>query len=400
MKNLKLKFLTDFDFKDKNVFMRVDFNVPLRGGKVIDSYRIEKAWPSIRFILERGGRLLLASHLGRPKGKKEPQLSLRPIAEHLSHAYNLEVLFVEDPAGEAPKRLLPGLKSHQVILMENLRFCPGEENQDKSFAQSLAAYTDIYINEGFGISHRLDASVTLLPLLLPQKGLGLQFETEMKKLDVIRAHQAQKPFFVILGGSKLQDKIPLMESLIDQTDEFIIGGLMAYTFLKAMGKSVGQTPIERDFLFKASSFIDRLEGRGKKIHLPIDHIMESQGQVKVWSEENLPPGDIGRDIGPKSLKLFQNRLKQARSVFWNGPMGFFEKEEFRSGTQGLAQALSEQKQAYRLIGGGHSAWAVRSLEKEFDHVSTGGGASLSYLRGESLPGLKSLTSEIPPDSGL
>ena len=397
MKKIKLKFLKDFDFKDKNVFMRVDFNVPLQNGKIIDSYRIEKTLPSIRFILERGGRLLLASHLGRPKGKKEPQLSLKPVAKYLSQTHNLEVLFVEEPKSEAPRRLLPGLKSHQVILMENLRFHSGEENQDKDFARHLADYTDIYINEGFGISHREHTSVTLLPLMLSQKGLGLQFEKEIEKLDIIRFQKAKKPFFVILGGSKLRDKIPLMESLIDQTDEFLVGGLMAYTFLKAMGKAVGQTPVELDFLLKASAFIDRLIGRGKKIHLPIDHIIENKGEIEVWNKEDLPQGAVGRDIGPKSLKLFQDRLKQAHSVFWNGPMGFFEKKEFRSGTQGLAQALSEQKQAYRLVGGGHSALAVREFEKDIDHVSTGGGASLSYLQGDSLPGLKSLVSEIPPD---
>lgn len=397
MKKLKLKLLKDFDFKDKNVFMRVDFNVPLQNGKIIDSYRIEKTLPSIRFILERGGRLLLASHLGRPQGKEEPQLSLKPVASYLSRTHNLEVLFVEEPDSEAPKRLLPGLKNHQVILMENLRFHSGEENQDKEFARHLADYTDIYINEGFGISHRPHTSITLLPLMLSQKGLGLQFEKEMEKLDIIRSQKAEKPFLVILGGSKLRDKIPLMESLIDQTDEFLVGGLMAYTFLKALGKAVGQTPVELDFLSQASSFIDRLISRDKKIYLPIDHIIEDERKVEVWDKGNLPPGAFGRDIGPKSLKLFQDRLKLARFVFWNGPMGFFEKKEFRSGTQGLAQALSEQKQAYRLVGGGHSTLAVREFEKDLDHVSTGGGASLSYLQGENLPGLKSLVSEIPPN---
>ena len=397
MKKLQLRFLKDFDFKDKNVFMRVDFNVPLKNQKITDSYRIEKTIPSIRFVLERGGRLLLASHLGRPEGETDPQLSLRPVAEYLSEVHNLEVLFVEEPDSSAPKRLFPGLKSHQVILLENLRFHPGEEAQDGAFASHLAGYTDIYINEGFGISHRNHTSVVLLPLRLSQKGLGFQFEKEMEKLDIIRTRQAKKPFCVILGGSKLKDKIPLMESLIDQTDEFLIGGLMAYTFLKAMGKSVGHTFVESGFLSKISLFVDRLKVRGKGLLLPRDHIIEHQDRIELWNQEELPSEAVGRDIGPKSLKLFQDRLRQARSIFWNGPMGFFEKEEFQKGTQGLVQAIAGHKEAYRLVGGGHSALATKGLEEDIDHVSTGGGASLSYLQGETLPGLKSLVSEIQND---
>ena len=392
MLKLKLKFLKDFDFKDKNVFMRVDFNVPLQDNQIADSYRIEKTLASIRYILEHGGRLLLASHLGRPGGKKDPRLSLKPVAEYLSETQELEVLFVEEPDSEAPRRLLPGLKNHQVILLENLRFHPGEENQDKHFARLLASYTDIYINDGFGISHRNHTSITLLPKELSHKGLGLQFEAEIEKLNIIKSDRVKKPFIVILGGSKLRDKIPLMESLIDQTDEFCIGGLMAYTFLKAMGKSVGDSFIERDHLSKVSLFIDRIEKRGKKIFLPVDHIIEHQSKLEVLNTDHLPKGAIGRDIGPATLKLFQNRVKQAQSLFWNGPMGLFEKEEFRSGTQGLAQVIAEHKQAYRLVGGGHSALAVREFEKDIDHVSTGGGASLSYLKGDDLPGLKSLFS--------
>ncbi len=394
MKKLQLKSLNDFDFKDKNVFIRVDFNVPLQNRKMVDSYRIDKTMPSVRFILERGGRLLLASHLGRPRGKRDIEFSLKPVAEYLSRTQNLEVLFVEDPESDAPKRLFPGLKKHQVILLENLRFHPGEENRDRHFAKHLASYTDIYINEGFGISHRNHASVTLLPEELSHKGLGFQFETEMEKLDIIKSQKVKKPFLVILGGSKLKDKIPLMESLIDQTDEFCIGGLMAYTFLKALGKSVGDSFVEQDFLSKAGLFIERLEERGKKIFLPVDHIIECEGKARVLNQENIPDKAVGRDIGPATLQLIQKRINEARSVFWNGPVGFFEEEEFRSGTQGLAQAIAEQKKAYRIVGGGHSALAVTGLEKEIDHVSTGGGASLSYLQGDSLPGLKSLLIEV------
>lgn len=398
MKQMKLKSLKDFDFKSKNVFMRVDFNVPFQNKQITDSYRIEKALPSIHFILERGGHLLLSSHLGRPGGRPDSQLSLAPIAEYLSQKQGLDVLFVEEPDSEAPKRLLPGLKDRQVILLENLRFHPGEETHDKQFANHLASYTDIYINEAFGISHRQHCSITLLPDLLYHKGLGLQFEKEMEQLDLIRNQKTKHPFCVILGGSKLKDKIPLMESLIDQTDEFLIGGLMAYTFLKAMGKSVGDTFVESEFLPLVRSFIQRLQERGKRMFLPLDHIVEIQEQTAVISEENLPQKSKGRDIGPKTLDLFQKRIRLAQSIFWNGPMGFFEKDEFCSGTRGLAQAISDNKKAYRVVGGGHSALAVRDFEKEINHVSTGGGASMAYLRGEKLPGLKSLISEVILDA--
>lgn len=395
MNQFQLKSLKDFEFKDKSVFMRVDFNVPLEDKQIKDSYRIEKTMPSIRFVLEQGGRLLLASHLSRPKGLPNPRLSLKPVARYLSQKQGLEVLFVEEPDSLAPQRLLPGLKSHQLILLENLRFHPGEEQKDPDFAKQLASYTHIYINEGFGISHRDHTSITLLPDLLPYKGIGFQFETEIKKLNFIKNNQARKPFVVILGGSKLKDKIPLMEAMIDQTDGFLIGGLMAYTFLKAMGHNVGDTVVERDTLYTVSSFMDRLKERGKKIHLPVDHIIERNGKTQVWNQPSLPSQAVGRDIGPATLKLFQEEILKARSIFWNGPMGFFEKEAFRFGTKGLAQAIAQHKKAYRLVGGGHSAFAVREFEQDIDHVSTGGGASLFYLQGKDLPGLNSLFTKTP-----
>ena len=396
MRKYELKTLRDFDFKDKNVFMRVDFNVPLKGKKIIDSYRIEKAFSSIQYILERGGRLVLASHLGRPKGQATAHLSLKPIAKYLSEIKRLEVFFVEEPDSLLPKKLLRGLKNPQVILLENLRFHEGEESLDKNFAKRLASYTDIYVNEGFGISHRNNSSVTLLPELVSHKALGFQFEKELEKLDVILNQKLKKPFCVILGGSKLRDKIPLMEALLDQADEFLIGGLMAYTFLKAQGKPVGQTPIEEQFLSQVRDFIERLEGRDKKIFLPVDFIMEDQGQIKTVADSAFPESATGRDIGPKTRQIFHERIQTACSIFWNGPLGLFEREEFSMGTQSLAQSIVQNKQAYRVVGGGHSALAVRGFEQEFDHVSTGGGASLFYLQGKGLPGLKSLFSEVSP----
>ena len=386
MNRLKIHHLSDFDLKDKNVFMRVDFNVPLQGQKIIDSYRIKKTMPSIRFVLNQGGHLLLASHLGRPGGCEVPSLSLKPVAKYLSEQEQLEVLFIEEPDSPLPKKLLPGLKNNQVMLLENLRFHPGEEAQDLNFAKLMASYTDIYINEGFGISHRQHTSLSLLPQLIPQKALGYQMDKEIKQLD--KLFNCEKPFFVFLGGSKLKDKIPLMEALINLADEFFIGGLMAYTFLKAKNQSVGLSPVESDLLPLVSGFIKRLKESGKQLWLPTDHIIEQEGEIKVCN--HLPPKALGRDIGPQTAIVFSEKLKQAKTVFLNGPMGFFEKPEFRSGSQSLAQALAQHKEAYRVVGGGHSALAFREFEQDLDHVSTGGGACLSYLQGEDLPGLKSL----------
>ena len=391
MKNQKIKLLEDFDFKDKNVFMRVDFNVPIQEGKIIDYRRIEKTIPSIQFILDRGGRLLLASHLGRPGGKKIPSLSLNPVAEYLSQAHNLEVFFVEEPDSLAPKVLFSGLKDRQLILLENLRFHPGEEGKDKHFSQRLASYTDIYINEGFSISHRHHTSLTLLPESLPQKGIGLQFEEEIRHLSQLKEGKAQRPFLVILGGSKIKDKIPLMSSLLDFADEFLAGGLIACTFLKAMGKDMGKTPIPSGFLSQTRNFLERIEGRNKKIFFPLDHLVQSPKRFEICSvEDRLPPGSIVKDIGPATMRLFKERIGKAKSIFWNGPMGFFEKELFHQGTFEVALALADQKSAFRIVGGGHSATAVMDFEKDLDHVSTGGGSALSYLQGKELAGLKSL----------
>ena len=396
MPQQKLKTLKDFNFENKQVFMRVDFNVPLHNQIIQDSYRIEKAFPSVEFIMERGGKIVLASHLGRPKGKKDLEFSLNPVGEYLSEKKNLEVFFVEECQSPLTRKLLKGLKKGQVILLENLRFDKGEEALDINFAKELAHWTDIYINEAFGISHREHASISLLPELVAEKGLGLQFEKEIEKLQPILTQDLRKPFLVILGGSKLKDKIPLMESLIDSADEFLIGGLMAFTFLSAQGFEVGQTFVEKECLRLARDFIERLELRGKKIFLPCDFKGDFKGDFKSnlssWNLRGFPSSAVAYDIGLESLNQFQDRIQKAGSVFWNGPMGFFEKKEYAGGTLGLAQALAENKKAYRVVGGGHSALAVRGFENEIDHISTGGGASLAYLQDKTLIGLKKLYS--------
>ncbi|MCY4512411.1 MAG: phosphoglycerate kinase [Bdellovibrionales bacterium] len=393
MKKTKIHFLDELDLKNKNIFMRVDFNVPLAEGKVKDSHRIDKILPSIRYVLEQGGRLVLGSHLGRPDGQPDSQLSLKPVAEYLTETHNLEVLFLDEPDSEAPPVLLPGLKGNQLILLENLRFQKGEMDGDREFAKKLAAYTDIYINEGFSISHRAHASVVLLPELVSCRGGGFLLREEMKQLDYIRLNP-KKPFFVILGGSKVKDKIPLLESLIDQADEFFIGGLIAYTFLKAQGVSVGHSPVEEGYLRQVADFIERIKERGKKLWLPKDHVVvnasPSQDSAKTTKGQDISENYQGVDIGPFTQKEFTERIVRAYSLFWNGPMGLFEKEPFSFGTHALARAVASHGLAHRVVGGGHSALAVRDYEDQINHVSTGGGASLHYLQGSNIPGIQSI----------
>ena len=387
----KVHFLDELDVKDKNVFMRVDFNVPLAGGKVKDSHRIDKVLPSIRYVLDHGGRLILGSHLGRPRGNPDPNLSLKPVAEYLTAKHKLEVIFLEEPDSEAPPILLPSLKNNQLILLENLRFHKGEMEGDREFAKKLASYTDVYINEGFSISHRAHASVVLLPECVPCRGGGLLLRKEMEQLDYIRLNPA-KPFFVILGGSKVKDKIPLLESLIDRADEFFIGGLIAYTFLKARGVSVGHSPVETEQLKQVADFIERIRVRNKTLWLPKDHLIVDQstplGPAKATKGEDIPENWQGVDIGPLTRKAFADRMAHSRSLFWNGPLGLFEEEAFSLGTRTLAQAIASHEKAHRVVGGGHSALVVREYEDQINHVSTGGGPAFITCRGRIFPAFR------------
>lgn len=391
--------LTELNFEGKNVFVRVDFNVPLKDGKILNTSRVDKVIPSIRYILEKGGHIVLGSHLGRPivENKRlmasyNSHLSLRPVGDYLNEKYGLEVFFMEHPESEAPRVLLRGLKNQQVILLENLRFHPGEVSCNKHFAERLASYTDIYINEGFSISHRHHATVVLLPKLVPLKGMGFLFQKEieqMKNLLIVK----KRPFYVFLGGSKSDDKIPLLESLLSRADGFCIGGVPAYTFLKAKGVNI-DFPVQKSLLLQASNFMKKVTFAKKKLYLPVDHVIARDltplKEVEITQNEAIPKGFKGVDIGPKTLELFLKEIKKCKILFWNGPMGFFENKEFCRGTKELARAIACHKGAYRVVGGGHSTLAVREFEEEIDHISTGGGASLQYLQEGKLPGLESL----------
>lgn len=393
--------LTDLNFKGKNVFVRVDFNVPLKDGKILNAGRIDKVVPTIRYILDKGGRIVLGSHLGRPIAENKKKVfshnspfSLQPVGDYLSEKYGLEIFFMECPASEAPRVLLHSLKRGQVILLENLRLHPGEVSCDKHFAEKLASYTDIYINEGFSISHRSHATVVLLPKLIPLKGMGFLFQKEMEGMKNLFSAN-NRPFYVFLGGGKSDDKIPLLESLLPRADGFLIGGVPAYAFLKAKGVDI-DFPAQKSLLRQASNFIKKAAFAKKKLYLPADHIIAKNltplKEVEITPDESIPKGFKGVDIGPKTLKLFLTELKKCKTLFWNGPMGFFENEKSCRGTKELAKAIAFHKEAYRVVGGGHSASAVRDFEEEIDHISTGGGAALQYLREEKLPGLESLLS--------
>ena len=364
MRDYKLKTLEELDFKAKNVFMRVDFNVPMEKDKITDPRRIEKSLKSIRFILEHGGRLLLSSHFGRPLGK-DKSFSLQPVAKYLSNTYGFEVLFVDELEPLVLKELFLSLNKNQILFLENLRFFEGEEKNDPEFAKIFSSLTDIYVGEAFGISHRRHASVDALPSLMEKKAIGFQFEEEIKKLDVIKKGE-KKPFVVILGGSKFKDKLPLMEALIDKTDEFLLGGLLSHVFLQARGFK--GFDMDRSLVKKASLFIDRLSERGKKLFLPLDHVLEFEDQDKDKTKRILSldkpdklKGTYIRDIGLKTRKLYEERIKQAGGIFWNGPLGFFEKKPFDEGSLHIGRAIKDNKKAYRVVGGGHSALVAKRL---------------------------------------
>ncbi|MAV90375.1 MAG: phosphoglycerate kinase [Bdellovibrionaceae bacterium] len=391
-----IKSIEQFHLDDVRVFLRLDLNVPLdANGKISDDTRLRAALPTISYALEKGAKLVLASHLGRPSKAKDPKkLSMEVVAQALQEMLEVDVFLVEDPASDTPKALLAGLKAKQVILLENLRFNPGEESNSREFAQHLADYTDLYINDAFGASHRQHASIYALPTLVEKKGIGLLMKKEIEMLERVRNHP-DKPFVAVMGGSKVSDKITVIEKLMDAVDVLIIGGAMAYTFLLAKGEKVGTSRVEKDRIQFAKDVIRRFESRGKKLLLPVDHLASSSFEhledLAVTSSANIPEGKMGLDIGPKTIELFDEAIKTAKTVFWNGPMGVFERKELSQGTFAMAQAIAESD-SLSIVGGGDSAAAAEAsgFADQFTHISTGGGASLEFLEGVKLPGLEVL----------
>ena len=405
-----IKRIDELEIREKRVFLRVDFNVPMSGGQITDDNRIRAALPTIRYALEHGAKLVAASHLGRPeKDKDRAKYSLEPVATRLSELLDIEVILVEDPASDAPKGLLLGLKPTQMILLENLRFIEGETLNERDFASNMAAYTDVYINDAFGASHRAHASIAALPEMVSQKGIGFLIAKEIEFLDRL-LHAPVKPYMAILGGAKVSDKIPVIENMIDLVDGFFVGGAMAYTFLSAQRIPVGSSRVEKDKLAFAAEMIGRIEARGKKIFLPVDHVISAglakdgsaQPPTRVTEGVAIPDGFMGFDIGPKTRELFKKELKRAKTVFWNGPMGVFEKPEFSAGTFSIARALAEMSDAITVVGGGDSAAAAAAsgVADKMSHISTGGGAALEYLQGDKLPGLEVLRQLKPVETKL
>lgn len=387
----KIMRLEDLDISGKKVFIRLDLNVPLSDpdstGKinVEDDNRIRAALPTIKFAIEKKAKVILASHLGRPKGaKKEPEFSLEPVAIHLAELLSQEVTLADDCIGDGIELLAHNLKPGHVLLLENLRYHKGEEGNDPEFCRRLAKLTDVYITDAFGTAHRKHASTYGLPATIETKGMGFLIEKELKYLDPLLENPA-KPFFTILGGAKVSDKIKTIESLLRRVNGLLIGGAMAYAFTAAKGEQVPQNakqPSPND-IEAAKSIIREAEKKNIPIFLPID-------AVEAF------------DIGPKTIELFKQQLSKAKTVFWNGPVGWFEKDQYAKGTHEIAKHLATQKQTLKVVGGGDTVAAIIQfgLDSQFDHLSTGGGAVLEYLEGNGLPGIEILKSTATQQKNL
>ena len=379
------KTMANVDVRGKKVLMRVDFNVPLEGGKITDDRRIVQALPTIKNIIGRGGRLILMSHLGRPKGGPEPKFSLKPCADRLTQLLGKGVKFADDCIGPAVEQQAAGLKDGDVLLLENLRFHKEEEKNDPNFAKQLAKLGDVYVNDAFGTAHREHASTFGTPQAMAGKPrvIGQLIQKELKFLGDAIAKPA-RPFVAVLGGAKVSDKINVIEQLLGKCDTLLIGGAMAYTFFLAQGKGVGKSLVERDKVELAKGLLAKA---GTKIKLPVDNVISNQmtDDAKTQVVEGDIPADMeGFDIGPKTQKLYAAEIAKAKTIVWNGPMGVFEKKPFAAGTRAIAQAIAgatAKNGAVSIIGGGDSAAAVEQmgLSDKVSHVSTGGGASLEFL---------------------
>jgi phosphoglycerate kinase len=388
-----LRTLQDLTLVGRMVFVRVDFNVPLEGTKVTDDTRIRAAIPTIKYIMEKGGRVLLASHLGRPKGKAKPEFSLEPAAARLAELMNVEVLLADDCVGDSAKKVVTDLRDTQIAMLENLRFHNEEEADDEGFARELAKLAEVYVNDAFGCSHRAHASVHALPKLMQQRAAGFLVHKEVAALEKLRAN-AERPFVAVLGGAKVSDKIEVLEALMERVDELLIGGAMANTFLAAQGLNVGKSRIEEDKLPLARTLITKAREKNIQLVLPIDVVVADS--IKAESGKPTEVTVIGAeemalDIGPRTVQQYGERLRKAKSVFWNGPMGLFENPAFAAGSFGVARAMADCS-GFTVVGGGDSVAAVQAagLTDKYTHVSTGGGASLELLEGKKLPGVEVL----------
>jgi phosphoglycerate kinase len=395
-----IRSIRDLPVENKRVFIRVDFNVPLDGGAITDDSRIREAVPTIKHALDRGARVVCASHLGRPKKGPEPRYSLEPCALRLAEILGQDVTLPEDCVGDAAEKVVFDLRGGQVALLENLRFHPEEEKNDEGFCKELRKLADLYVDDAFGCVHRAHASVHGLARLFTheERGCGFLLEKEIAALGKI-VGAPERPYVAVLGGAKVSDKIAVVESLLDRVTSLIIGGAMANTFLAARGKNMQASLVEGDKLALARTLLEKAEAKKVDVVLPVDVVVAASTEAtegQTTSVDDIPPGKMALDIGPRSVEDFIKRFANAKTVFWNGPMGLFEKAPFANGTFALARAMAASS-AFTVVGGGDSAAAVHAaggdVAAHMKHISTGGGASLELVEGKKLPGIEVLRGE-------
>ena len=392
---MALKTIRDFNLEGKKVFIRVDFNVPQdkKTLKITDDTRIRAELPTINYALEKNARLILASHLGRPKGKPAKEFSLLPVAERLTELIGPEVIFPDDCIGDGVKKIVKEMEPGQVVLLENLRFHSEEEANDPVFSEKLASLCEIYINDAFGTAHRAHSSTAGMAKYVKEKGVGFLMEKEINYLGKL-LENPERPFVAIIGGVKVSDKIGVINNLLGKVDIILVCGAMSYTFALSKGIKVGKSLVEEDKVKIAKDILDRAKSRGVKILLPIDNLvanaLEPNVETKVVGEQ-VPEGMMALDIGPKTIELFKKEIQKAKTIFWNGPAGAFETPPFDKGTMELAKAVAESG-AMSVVGGGDSVSAVNKagVADKITHISTGGGASLEFLEGKKLPGISAL----------
>lgn len=388
-----IKNIDQLDLRGRATFIRVDFNVPLTSDKQIsDETRITASLPTIKHAIDKGARVILASHLGRPNGKRDPEFSLEPVGKRLAELLGKDVVFADDCVGDGVKKNIKDLREGDVLLLENLRFYPGEEKNDENFARALADNIDIYVNDAFGAAHRAHASTAGMVKFVREKAAGFLMMKEVEYLSGLM-QAPKRPFVAIVGGAKVSDKVGVLDSLVLRCDALLIGGAMAYTLLAAKGKTTGKSRVEKDAIALAERIIKSAAARKVQLLLPEDHIAAKTFDENATPETvtELRDDVMGLDIGPKTLERYKQVISEAATIFWNGPMGVFEWKNFSAGTFGVAHAIAASK-ATSVVGGGDSVAALNEtgLEKKISHVSTGGGASLELIEGKTLPGVKAL----------
>ncbi|MEL3962216.1 phosphoglycerate kinase [Lysinibacillus endophyticus] len=387
------KTMKDVDVKGKRVFVRVDFNVPMENGEITDDTRIRAALPTIKELVNAGAKVILASHLGRPKGEVKEDMRLTAVGVRLSELMGQPVTKLDESIGETVEATVAEMKDGDIVLLENVRFHKGEEKNDEELAKAFAKLADIYVNDAFGAAHRAHATTEGIAKYVPAVS-GLLMERELDVLGKALSNP-ERPFTAIIGGAKVKDKIGVIESLLDKVDHLIIGGGLSFTFVKAQGHSIGKSLLEEDKIELARGFIERAKEKGVQLHMPVDAVVANEfskdAQTKVVDINEIPEEWMGLDIGPKTAEKYADVIKQSKLIIWNGPMGVFEMEPFANGTKTVANAMAETE-GYTVIGGGDSAAAVEKFDvaDKMDHISTGGGASLELMEGKELPGIVAL----------